>query len=228
MADEGGRYEFTTRYERIHLWQVTAKGYAQQEIEVTPGSEPITVALEPGRTVTGTVLDAHGDAISGAAVFARNGEWDGYPPDPEVMGVAYTDSAGNFTIYDLGSQTYTLDIRASDYTFVHVPVDLSEAKPQAVSLSLHKSGKIEGIVTRDGVPVSGLRLLAVRVSTPREYETEGSAYGETDEQGKYVAANLPAGRYRVALQNRYSEPDLKTAKYVELKDGQTATVNLEL
>lgn len=57
---------------------------------------------------------------------------------------------------------------------------------------------IEGVVTRDGSgePVAGARILV----TPADGVSTSATVARTDRDGRFVAAGLPAGRYRIVVE----------------------------
>ena len=65
------------------------------------------VTVNPGATVSGTVKDSSGKAVSGATVEL-------YKDDTKVGEPATTDSSGKYTIPDVSTGTYTLKAKSSN------------------------------------------------------------------------------------------------------------------
>jgi hypothetical protein len=105
-TDAGGAYRFEDLGPGDARMLVVAAGYAPHERGVTIAGTPRReielekVALDEGATVSGVVVDEHGDPMAGVPV--ANGRVPTYLPiGPLPLGMASTDRQGRFVLADL-------------------------------------------------------------------------------------------------------------------------------
>jgi hypothetical protein len=119
-----------------------------------------------------------------------------------------TDEQGKFTVGNLVSGTYRLQVRSPGYVQPADDLRNADGTPrfyrtgESLSLTLVKGGVITGTVTdASGNPIVGINVTAIRVRQPNETDLlTGQVFGinrPTDDRGVYRIYGLSAGRYMV-------------------------------
>lgn len=187
--------------------RVLASGFALLESPMPPlapePATPVRLALQRGRTVVGTIVDAAGSPIQGAEVLA-------YPLDPaaqpesllrakarEMRGATGRD--GTFSLPAVGAGQIDLALRAAgagpkwlrgvDVPPGQTPLDLGR-------IVLGPESPLRGsVIDEAGSPVSGAKVTAVPlVSLPRPGDFAASPPATlTDEAGQFALRGLEEG-----------------------------------
>jgi hypothetical protein len=109
-------------------------------------SAPLT-AQQGTTSLSGTVLDASGQALPGAAIAVRNKA--GGPPR-----TTNSDNEGRFTVADLAAGTYTVQASATGFSpSARTGVRLAGGTTEEVSITLNV-GSLSQAVTVDAAPDS--------------------------------------------------------------------------
>ena len=157
--------------------------------------------------LVGRVLEMATDAPVGGAVVTLT------VPDPEIRAPqrpalrnVMTTPDGAFVFRDLPAGKYTIITTAFGYFRADYPphfVELKDgSKPIAISLRVWKYGSISGRVFDErgepvvGAPVHALKRLSIGGALVLHNNFPAA---ETDDRGVYQLANLPPGRYVVAV-----------------------------
>ncbi|MCC6741677.1 MAG: carboxypeptidase regulatory-like domain-containing protein [Planctomycetia bacterium] len=191
-TDAAGRAA-TPRAVRLEGLEVTtaASGFARQHRRPEPGpGEEVVIELEPGRHVSGRVLDARtSEPLAGARVeaYGRGQDVDIALPIVEST----TDSQGCFA-FD-GAQD---DDEA--VVVAHAPGHVSRSATyedgKAILLLLEPGGTVRGVVRGpDGAPVSGAGVSVASFSKARLYAAPSPRAASTNADGRYVVDGLPLG-----------------------------------
>src|SRR5262249_23078543 len=136
----------------------------------------------------------------------------------QLVAVAQTDEAGNFTFTDVEAGTYRLNVIGID-GYVP-PLELTVGAGDTVTglrLQIHQGGAIRGTLTGSGGPLAGF---AVQLAEP-----DGNVTATvTDVAGMFAFIGLAPGAYRVGLQ----ADGLAPAQDVTVSDidGQSVVVDL--
>lgn len=135
---------------------------------------PATVALSPGRTITGRVVNERGKPVAGARVAADR------PGAPEVT----TDEAGRFRLPHTSLYEPRLVARTTDSVGV---IAIARGEP---TIRLGPSARLSGIV-RDAEkrPLAGIAVAIVSDTL----QTSAS----TDAKGMFAFSGLPHAKYRL-------------------------------
>lgn len=111
-SDDQGRFRFRhVRAGRVAL-QVMAKGHAPaiKIVDAKTGADHVAIALEPGHTVKGQVVDNEGKPIEGAEVSV--GGWRGY----QTLNVLLkTDAEGRFRWDDAPPDSVDVGVQSEGY-----------------------------------------------------------------------------------------------------------------
>ena len=182
-SDSEGRFLFDDL--TAGTWRLTASLIGQ-----TP-FDPLTIELEhaqeldqgvlvmpEGGILSGVVLDATGEPISGVGVLARR-EIPPGPEDPRMN--ALTDEWGRFSLVDVFPGSYTLRTVEA----IQGRATVRRGERTDVTLRARHLPRVFGRVLREGVPVEDAE---VRRHAP--FDTEAST--RTDDRGEYELT-LPVG-----------------------------------
>ena len=136
-----------------------------------------TVTVNPGATVSGTVKDSSGKAVSGATVELCK---DGKAVAKEVT----TGADGKYTIPDVSTGTYTLKAKSSDGTLngsAEITVKADSISDADVTLQKWQKGDVnkDGEINSDDVTA-----LLRHVSKIELLSSDAAALGDVDNNGE--------------------------------------------
>ncbi len=205
---------------------VAAAGYRNADVPpvtVTSDSDvpAIDVRLEPGRTVRGRVIDAHGNGIAGALVMTAP---SGTMPSPRDALPASSDVNGTFLVTAPADGPIDLTAVAAGFP----PARAIGIVPQdGVEVELHapRPGRIRVVVMdASGLPVSGARVSCRAVP---DYLGAGhvsflDATPPTGLDGVTTVSSLAPGSYEVVIVGK--EMRQPTARSVTLTEGAEAVL----
>ena len=169
--------------------------------------DPVTV--NPGATVSGTVKDSSGKAVSGATVEL-------YKDGTKVGTPVTTDSSGKYTIPDVSTGTYTLKAKSSDGSLngsasVTVAADSISNADVTVAKGVTVSGTIKSY---------GSASEAVTVTLTKQGETT-PAFTDTltGNSAAYSFPTVPAGTYTLKVEKKGHAPWTES---ITVGDGNVA------
>lgn len=155
-----------------------------------------SVTVNPGATVSGTVKDSSGKAVSGATVEL-------YKDDTEVGTPVTTDSNGKYTFSDVSTGTYTLKAKSDDGSLngsasVTVAADSISNADVTVAKGVTVSGTIKSY---------GSASEAVTVTLTKQGETT-PAFTDTltGNSAAYSFPTVPAGTYTLKVEKKGHAP----------------------
>lgn len=158
----------------------------------TRNVEVDSVTVNPGATVSGTVEDSSGKAVSGATVEL-------YKDGTKVGTPVTTDSSGKYTIPDVSTGTYTLKAKSDDGSLngsasVTVAVDSISNADVTVAKGVTVSGTIKSY---------GSASEAVTVTLTKQGETT-PAFTDTltGNSAAYSFPTVPAGTYTLKVEKK--------------------------
>lgn len=226
FSDPAGSFKVLVPPEGHFRVVIRAAGFAPSNIQVegAAGKKLVMpeIVMGQGEKVIGEVVDAETDMpVPGAAVSladpARIERLRFVRPE-RLADVAKTGVGGFYMLTRAPRGMLLLVVRHPDYLTEFVPVNTRNAPP---TVKLHKPGALKGVV-RDaaGALASGVRVIALSEEVYDGGETR------TDSFGRWTLKGLRPGPYKVhALGTAAS---VEGGKTIELQDGQTTTVALEL
>ncbi len=172
-------------------WALTGKYLGDD-----PLGSPLTITMEPERSVRGRLFDVQGQPIAGVRVRVsqyHTAPFDGAGQAPAWPEPATTDEQGRFTFRGLGrSSTIMIEASSDRHARQTFRIDpAGEPKTGTLSLTLSPAQAIEVRTTRadDGKPLPGVWVSVRGVSRQRP-STERPNGASTNDQGR--ARIIPA------------------------------------
>jgi hypothetical protein len=224
QADPKGRFEVSGL--RPGTYRVTAEArgsapYRGEPFSLAEGIEMAAdIALEPEKTIHGTISDAEGNSLEGARVSAVAADASRHTPFPAI-----SDRQGRYTLRGLTSAAYSLRAQKEGFT--------TEVRPELrpfdgeTDFMLFAQGGLRVVVTdlETGHPVGCYFLdLLPDEEGLRLHEDPGTGVISSP-AGKFQAARLPPGRYRLLVAARGY---LVHESPVVVESGKTAEVTVSL
>jgi hypothetical protein len=124
----------------------------------------------PAGTLRGNVSDGRGNPIVADVQVFR---------DNELLGVAASNSRGEFTLFGLPEGRASVHAEADDAESAVVPVDILSDSDTSVNVIVAAARRIRGVATtRSGRPVSGALIRCTSASLLTTIETTTGASGE--------------------------------------------------
>ncbi len=241
-----GKFSFPLRGGTKYTISFSMYPYVQKSVAIDlgpkmPALEPISVELERGYKVSGSVVDdkgqpvkdvivnasSQGNSLFGFAMFDGDDEevYDGKPG-------RITDAQGKFSLDGvspgIGSITASLKTNSTSRVLATKEILVSRDKPNVVKVALPKMGSIKGrVVNTEGKP---LIEASVSLYSPKWYSPKGgiSMSEQTDENGNFKMDNVPAGSYMAMwydTRGDSSRNDMRPAKVV-VKEGDVTEILL--
>jgi len=143
QADGSGHFKFDPPYlQREQIMRITAEAETYvpriQEFDANSLKEPIEFVLEPGRHVSGRVIDVNGSPLEGAQLIAGY-RFRSYQTDWRIV----TDKDGRFEWHSAPPDRVEIYVRKDGYMRVDENIVATEKKYEFV---LHKTLRIMGKV----------------------------------------------------------------------------------
>lgn len=205
-SQEDGAFELPSIGPGLVTLKAELSGYAtahSQEFSAEPGHpvDNVTIYMARGAVVKGEVRTTAGAPVEDASILFIPSLLDGETQRQakvrllrasyDYSGIkAMSDSDGQFTIMGLADGDYIARAIVAGYPNSHV-VDVKIANGHAqgiIALTLERGGTLEGYVTENGQPASGIR---VEIHSVDVFATSSVVHTGTD--GHFVAENLPPG-----------------------------------
>lgn len=224
--DPGGNFKILVPPEGHFRVVIRAPGFAPNYIQVegAAGKKLVMpeIVLGQGEKIVGEVVDAEtGMPVPDAAVSLADPakvERLRFVRPERLAEVVKTGVGGYYMLTRAPRGLLLLVVRHPDYLTEFVPVNTRNPPPV---VTLHKPAALQGVV-RDatGALAAGVRVVALSEQVYDGGETK------TDAFGRWKLAGLRPGPYKVYALGASANAEGTTP--VELKDGKTATVALQL
>lgn len=182
-----------------HIIRLTSlKSYSYLEFNVTADMSPVTITVERGVTIRGTVLDPDGTPVSGASVTAGSGNGNSLSGDKRFDVV--TDARGRYEIHPPASNEESYYLLAHDgglnewRTWANGVTELFSTRPGDVienkTIQLTRPAVVTGrVLGPDGTPIPGF---TVRACAGDNYYYDPLV--KTDRNGSYRIAHIAPGK----------------------------------
>ncbi len=200
-TDDRGRFRIGGLGERPVQVAVEADGFAPYSLKaVRPGAgELLEIELGPGATLTGRVVDAAGDAVSGAFVTIYNFDPDMWRSSFSPV-MAETEADGSFRLDLLRSGRWSASAFTREGGSSRAesgPIRLDEGVVREIELVLPTDGAdVTGIVTNhNGEPVANADVTIIASGEPGGASLRSAPSWQTgaDQRGRFQYRGLPAG-----------------------------------
>lgn len=191
VTDPTGRFTIsglaTAHYRLVHVPDPTNPLVARPlkgGDDVVAGATDVRVVAGNLASIAGTVLDDDGKPVAGASI-------DLIAVGGGIAGCTRTDAAGRFTLHD-ASDASRYVVRATKQDFVLAQIDDASAGAAGLAIQMVRGLRASGRVLRSaGTPLAqGVVILTLEKGQHR-------ASAVTDAEGRFTAAGLREGVYRV-------------------------------
>ncbi|MEE9128081.1 MAG: hypothetical protein V3U11_13175, partial [Planctomycetota bacterium] len=240
-TDTAGRYELRGReYDEIY---VRASGYGKQGLRLGDDDE-LNVALEPGRRVSGRIVDTKGKPVASVyvAVVGTERIANQQQTDWEAL---FTDVDGRFSYASVRRDIpHCLLVRADGFGTLVYDFPENENKRESIdfgSITLPEAVYLGGrVLDERGLPILGTPVTLSGTNADRyrflarpagvdPREPRGSFYINirktmTDSLGRYHFADLAPGNYRVKARVEEVTPRVVRSSIIE---SETTVVRLD-
>lgn len=160
VSDPEGRFEVDAPLPGDYRVEAVAAGYApsfSEDFRIEEGQElpGITVNVDKGGSISGTLVDSSGQPVSGALVKSNNNHWTGTPfdlsmgeffPGTATKSQARSGSDGTFTLEGLTPTTYLIEVEHKDH---------SKTVMKGIAVAIGQDTDIGELVMTSGASVAG-------------------------------------------------------------------------
>ncbi len=202
VENERGSFSIDTVGPGVYQVQAAADGYAPRWSDEINTDRPgqTTVALSPGGTVTGMVVNNRGEPVDGARIIPLSLAGGAMPQTKDDFVYeegAATTAAGAFTLSNLPPGVETLRVTHPDYVFAiadNIPV-VEGKTADGVRVILTSGGTVEGYVYDDQGKPQAAQAIYFRNESGYSGTAEEAAgllgSAVTDSNGFYQVSHLP-------------------------------------
>lgn len=219
----------TDRYESVSV-AVRAIGYADYEsdlVRIDSASEaaPYTIALKPGRTITGFVKDDQGQPVSLAMVTKVNEKaTPAFTRETTGHTCAFTDEQGGFELTGIADEDPLNFVAAWHKEYAPGFAPNPPLGEEAV-IQLQKAGAIQGRIHRGDRPCSSW-WVRVRLPVGHPYRIHSTS-AFMDPSGCFSVGGLPPGLNTVEVIDRLNDV-MVAAEPIEVRPGSMEEFDLDV
>jgi protocatechuate 3,4-dioxygenase beta subunit len=231
VGSSDGRFLLEDLPEETYVLQVLVPDHAPATVSgmrVIAGrtTDAGTIRVPRGGIVRGTVADASGDPVVGAAVKAYAAVQDASEWRDDLQ--TLSEPSGSFEIRGVPEGKRQVVATHPDYAAGEAMVEVASAKgPVEARLVLTQGGRVEGIAKkRDGSPLAGLPLHVFSMAHPRSGGGRPNSVTTRDD-GSFVIEHVAPGRAHVNLMANVGPGQMASmmSKEVEVREGETTFVD---
>lgn len=180
----------------------------------------VTLRLEPGGAVEGTVVDTQGRSVAGAAIYI------GSIDEESVFmegGLVRTEEDGAFRLEGLPLDTQVVSAYHPEYVVGQTVVRVDPAHATETEIVLYRGGTISGAVSEDGA------ALMANIAVQDVFDGHvPSADLPTDAEGRYTLERLHPGEVKVtAIAGRDNGVPRHMAKNAVVEEGKVTYVDFD-
>ena len=230
IDNEQGKYELAVIEAQSYVLTASAHGFAPETVTIYPENftPPVTTvdfALRESAIVAGTVVDAAGAPIAGAAVYLNTTPEELFGKLERNPGDTQTDADGNFVLDSLGNGTSRIYVIHPTYAYAWTVVDPSRAASLVPVITLTPGASITGTVLDCGKPVTGQQVFC-RYPDARDL---GVHMATTDASGTFLVEHVVPGYCETYVSIRTE--DIGSSKMASqpltLSEGQVGEATLQ-
>lgn len=204
LTDEKGRFRITNIKQNNFEITASARGFERKTMRnrsvLSPTKEfEFKFLLERGRSISGTVVNAHNSAVEGAVVQVY-----GRRMKSQIPVTTLTDRNGAFVAGGLGSRDYRLVVSHDEYsTFTQDRVTPAEpGAPRLVIRLEQRSGLTGQILAPGGEPVKAFWINVKRSLENGTVVELGIHRKYSHRRGCFVVGGLDPGTYILEIMGR--------------------------
>jgi len=220
-----------------HLWASAENSAATQgaafELRAGETLEGVTLTLNAGGSIAGTIQDGDGRALPGAEALLMPADLDAEREQAEsllrtpLFGKRdRTDASGQFRLAHVPPGEYKLRLLGGGGAVLIERVQVAEGQATDLgALRIERGGALSGLaLDQDGSPLSKQRI--VLISKQAGYRRNVW----TDGEGRFSVSSLPPGPYRVALclPESFDPYAFEHEASTRIEAGSTTTVTVHL
>ncbi|NUM56745.1 MAG: carboxypeptidase regulatory-like domain-containing protein [Candidatus Hydrogenedentes bacterium] len=220
FTNHDGRFAIHTEYRKATI-HVRAPDHHENSVSAQAGT-PITIELLPGSdSIQGTVVDAEGQPVAGAYVYAGASGLYGY--EDGVNSSATTSSDGTFELANPPAGMTLISASHPDFGVGVNEVQNEFDSSASTIIRLAQLGSIRGSVRLAGEPVAGATVMV-------NCDFRHTRIGTTDETGNFVIERIPAGQstVNVSAPDTYQGGSDALKRDVTIEPSTQVTVDFEL
>jgi protocatechuate 3,4-dioxygenase beta subunit len=195
VEDDYGRFTIPIYKPRLPAVVFRAPGYQPYLVRLGQGQTGaqiggLIVPLVPSMVVSGTVVDAKGKPIEGAAIAL--GAMTPLSHDLDAQSLAKSDAKGNFKFEISRDSAPAIVAHHPEYAPSAATIDSGSKDTPTLRIVLTPGGCVEGTVTRGGGPAANVLVLL---------QCEGFAWCSTytDAAGHYAFTKVPEGNVEILV-----------------------------
>lgn len=229
-SDGDGNYRLEGVPDGAAAFSAQAEGFqrAVRDLEVRAGENRLDFRLEGGHEVSGRVVDAGGQPVSGATV-RLGAAGDRFPMllRGDGQSEARSGADGSFRIAGVSTGSYDVTADKEGYAPGQLESVNVAGRLQGLELRLEAGGAVQGrLLGADLAELAGASVTAF----PADPSIARTAVrlargGQVDYQGQYRISGLTAGEWRV---NARTESGRQAQGRVTVSTGSDATLDLDL
>jgi len=215
-TEADGRFRLGPLRLQHYVFTADARGYQRKQlldVTLSHSNPPLEFILQRAHVVQGTVTEADGRPVPGAAVRVDAGE-DIY------VGGAVTGAQGHFDLEFPRPMSATLTIRSER----HLPAEVSvEAPTPDLRVVLRAAARVEGVITNTyDVP---LRSLELSLTSNGQHPTQK---GQSDDSGRFQIGSVPPGTYTLHAEVDVGGIPQRASRTVSVQGTETVDASLRL
>ena len=185
-TDDQGRFRFEDMPTQRGTVALEKPGYGRVVVDNAYLAKPLTASLMKAATISGTIVDDLGRAVSGVRVTV------GRPDHSVQYGSATTGTDGRFTFTDLSPGKYLLEEHRGSMTVRLHHAEVVTGQNYEVDWNQVGESELAGCVTLRGKPVEGVAIHVYPAD-----ESMYAAIAKTGSDGAYSLSVPEAGKYRL-------------------------------
>jgi uncharacterized GH25 family protein len=163
-------------------------------VTATAGATEVVIAIGPGHSIRGRVLDRNGAPIANVDVGFLLGSQKGRIPLLSFNGEVKSDRDGKYRLGGLLPGQYTVGITGLRYVGDSKNIRISDGDVEGIDLVGERSGMLSGrVVNQDSTPVDRAIVYARRAVSG--HADRDDPFGFTDEKGRFWIFSVPDGTY---------------------------------
>jgi hypothetical protein len=197
ITDAEGRFAIENWPHHVNLLTASKEGYGRGTVRVpsVPTDQPITIRLTAAAAIRGSVTidrQAAAERFSGAGLFIAETEM---PTGHSYAGAL--ERGESFEFQHVSPGDYLLEVAIDGHSrVIRRAINVSEGGVTTArfDFDVPADTSLGGAVTRDSIPVPGVRLILRRSLTN---DSTLILFAKTDERGNYLFAYPPIGQCEI-------------------------------